>query len=55
MPLSETLLKIIVCPGCKGTLEYREKDEKLICSTCQLAYPVNDDIPVLLADESEKL
>lgn len=55
MSLSETLLKIIVCPGCKGALEYRDDENRLICSACQLAYPISDDIPVLLADESEKL
>ena len=55
MPLSEKLLEIIVCPGCKGKLEYQETEEKLICANCQLAYPISDNIPVLLADESEKL
>ena len=55
MSLSEKLLDIIVCPECKGQLEYREKEEELICHTCRLSYRVFDDIPVLLVDEAEKL
>ncbi len=53
--LNEELLKILVCPKCKGDLEYREKEEKLICHKCKLAYPIVDDIPVMLIDEAERL
>ncbi len=51
----EELLKIIVCPKCKGNLEYREKEEKLVCHKCKLAYPIVDDIPVMLVEEAEKV
>lgn len=53
--VKEELLKILVCPKCKGNLEYREKEEKLICHKCKLAYPVVDDIPVMLVEEAEKI
>lgn len=55
MPLSDKLLDKLVCPGCKNKMEYDQKNNKLICKTCQLIYKINNDIPVLLADEAEKL
>jgi len=55
MALPETLLEKLVCPQCKGKLEYRESEDRLICNKCKLAYPVEDNIPVLLIDEAEKL
>ncbi|MCK4632720.1 MAG: Trm112 family protein [candidate division Zixibacteria bacterium] len=55
MALSEKLLDMIVCPQCKGKLEYLEKEEKLICQACRLSYRVSDDIPVLLVEEAEKI
>ncbi len=55
MALSEKLLAKLVCPNCKGNLEYREKENRLVCNTCRLAYKIVDNIPVLLPDEAEKL
>ena len=53
--ISKELLDILVCPVCKGELIYEQEPERLICRPCQLAYPVKDDIPVMLPDEAEKL
>jgi uncharacterized protein YbaR (Trm112 family) len=55
MTLSRELLDILACPRCKGSLLYREEQDRLICETCRLAYPVRDDIPVMLIDEAEPL
>lgn len=52
MNLDPALLDIIVCPGCHGTLA--AEGEELVCSGCGNAYPVRDDIPVLLLDEARK-
>jgi len=52
MNLDPTLLEIIVCPDCHGPLEV-DSDE-LVCQQCGLAYPVRDDIPVLLVDEARR-
>ncbi|MFA7242264.1 MAG: Trm112 family protein [Sulfuricellaceae bacterium] len=49
------LLEILVCPLCKGPLVYKKTDGELICKPCRLAYPVRDDIPVMLEDEARKL
>lgn len=57
MPVDERLLEILVCPECKGELEYRspgkEGNEALLCHACRLRYAVEDDIPIMLVDEAE--
>ena len=53
MGLSEEIQKIIVCPKCKGELQYDSGNEKLNCDSCRLAFKIVDDIPVLLIDEAE--
>ena len=55
MGLSKELLEILVCPKCKGELEYRETEERLICATCGLAYPIKDDIPIMIVDQAHTL
>ena len=55
MTLSPQLLAILVCPKCKGALEYRDAEQSLVCSACHLRYPVRDDIPIMLIDEATPL
>jgi uncharacterized protein YbaR (Trm112 family) len=52
MALSPQLLRILVCPKCKGELEYREAEPALLCHACHLKYAVRDDIPIMLLDEA---
>ncbi len=49
------LLDILVCPICKASLEYRKADNELVCKPCKLAFPIRDDIPVMLADEAREI
>ena len=42
------LLEILVCPSCKGPLAYRKAASELVCKGCKLAFPVKEDIPVML-------
>lgn len=53
--MDSKLLDILVCPLCKGPLLYRKQQGELICKPCRLAYPIKDDIPVMLEDEARKL
>jgi uncharacterized protein len=53
--MNPRLLDILVCPLCKGPLLYRKAAAELICKPCRLAYPIRDDIPVMLEDEARKL
>ncbi len=49
------LLDILVCPICKANLEYRKAEAELVCKPCKLAFPVRDDIPIMLEDEARQL
>jgi uncharacterized protein YbaR (Trm112 family) len=49
------LLEILVCPLCKAPLVYRKTEQELICKGDRLAYKIQDDIPVMLADEARTL
>lgn len=55
MSLDPKLLDILVCPKCRGELEYREAELSLLCPACRLRYRIEDDIPVMLIDEAEPL
>lgn len=52
MAVDERLLEILVCPKCKGELEYREEEDALLCHACRLRYAIEDDIPIMLVDEA---
>ncbi len=44
-----------MCPLCKGPLVYRKEAQELICKPDRLAYPIRDDIPVMLEQEARRL
>ncbi len=67
--LDKKLLSMLVCPLCKSPLYYRPGTEQsgsdqaaseavaaeLICYPCALAYPVRDEIPVMLDTDARTL
>ena len=53
--LDAKLLEILVCPKCKGELQYSEEEATLTCHACKLVYEIRDDIPILLIDEARPL
>ena len=53
--MDKKLLEILVCPVTKGPLIYDKKNQELISTSARLAYPVKDDIPVMLEDEARTL
>lgn len=55
MTLSKDLLDILACPQCKGTVAYAPAAREICCAACRLAFPVRDDIPVMLIDEARLL
>ena len=50
--MDKRLLEILVCPLCKGELIYDKDKQELICRFDRLAYPIRDDIPVMLDHEA---
>ena len=53
--MDKKLLDILACPVCKGPLVYRKDARELVCKADRLAYPIRDDIPVMLEDEARVL
>ncbi len=53
--MDKRLLDILVCPVCKGPLRYDKAKAELICQADRLAYPIRDDIPVMLEDEARRV
>lgn len=53
--MDKKLLEILVCPLCKGPLYYAKPAQELICRPDRLAFPIRDDIPVMLAEEARAL
>tara|TARA_B110000444_G_C18285318_1_gene342672 strand:+ start:22 stop:213 length:192 start_codon:yes stop_codon:yes gene_type:complete len=53
--LDQKLLTILACPLCKGELQYDQVAKELICLADALAYPVRDDVPVMLSHEAREL
>lgn len=52
MKLDPALLEILACPVDHRPLRADEAAQELVCTGCGRAYPVRDDIPVLLVDEA---
>ncbi len=53
--MDKKLLEILACPICKGELDYDKDNNELICKKDKLAFPINDDIPVMLESEARPL
>ena len=55
MALDPLLLEILVCPESKKPLLYFEKEGFLFCPESRLKYRIEDDIPVMLIEEAERV
>ena len=53
--MDKKLLDILACPVCKGRLIYQKDSNELVCRVDRLAYPVRDDIPVMLEEEARRI
>ncbi len=53
MTLDSQLLAILACPEDKGPLLYFEDESSLYNPRTKRRYRIDDDIPVMLIDESE--
>ena len=50
-----SLLEIIVCPVTKEKLSYDKKNNELLSSKANLAFPIKEGIPILLLEEARKI
>lgn len=53
--MDKKLLEILVCPVTKGPLIYDRERQELVSTSARLAYPVRDDIPIMLENEARTL
>jgi uncharacterized protein YbaR (Trm112 family) len=53
--ISPDLLAILVCPECKNPFQPYAGNDHLDCYVCNLAFPIRNDIPMLLASEAERI
>ena len=53
--MESKLLELLVCPVSKGALVYMRDHQELWCAQSQLAYPIKDDIPMMVEEEARTL
>ncbi len=53
--MDHRLLELLVCPICKGPLDYRREASELVCKPDRLAFPIRDGIAVMLESEARPL
>lgn len=53
--MDSRLLDILACPLCKGPLRHDRDAKALVCRADRLAFPIRDDIPVMLEEEARQL
>jgi uncharacterized protein YbaR (Trm112 family) len=53
--MNKDLLKILICPKTKGPLTYNKKNQELISKKANLAYPVENGIPIMIIEKAKKI
>ena len=53
--MNKFLLDILVCPKSGHDLIYLDKTNELVCKESKLAYPIKNNIPILLVEEAREL
>ena len=53
--LMPDLLDFLVCPACRGKLDFTDDAEGMVCADCCLVYRIEDEIPILLVEEAVPL
>lgn len=51
----DTMVKILVCPVCKGALDPTREGDGLMCHVCNLNFPIRDGIPVMKPNEASSI
>lgn len=51
----EVLLEKLTCPATRAPLTYDKERQELVSEAAELAYPIRDGAPVMLAEEARPL
>ena len=49
------LLEVLVCPVTRGRLTYDRERNELVSAGARLAFPIRDDVPIMLAEDARPL
>ncbi len=52
--MDSRLLDLLVCPICKGPLQYDRAAQELLCPRDRLAFPIRDGIAVMLVEQARE-
>lgn len=52
--MDNKLLEILACPICKGQVLFDNSNQELICQFDRIAYPIIDEIPVMLESRARR-
>ncbi|MBW4046497.1 MAG: Trm112 family protein [Proteobacteria bacterium] len=53
--MDSRLLDLLVCPICKGPLDYERAAQELVCPRDRVAFPIRDGIPVMLVEQARDM
>ncbi|MDV6319940.1 Trm112 family protein [Chromohalobacter sp. HP20-39] len=53
--MDKQMLAMLVCPRCQGKLKYDRERGELKCRFDGLAFPVEDEIPVMLEEQARHM
>ena len=53
--MDKNLLDILACPVCKSPVRFGADKRELICRADRLAFPIRDDIPIMLESEARRM
>lgn len=51
--IDENLMKVLACPECKG--DVKKIGMFIVCENCKFAFPVLEDVPDMVVEDSWKL
>ncbi len=53
--MDKNLIEILACPVCKGEILYDQTNQELICRFDRIAFPIINDIPVMLESRARRM
>lgn len=53
--MDKKLFEILACPLCKGDVQHHQQQNELVCRLCGVAFPIRDEVPVMLEKEARTL
>ena len=52
MKITEEFVEMMICPACGSKVRLRDDASAIKCVGCRRVYPIEDDMPMMLADKA---